>query len=182
MPDALGPPCLTANVDMALNPTMRRELSKECRAQFRKMMKSQFPEYREAKGQGVPKGSYPWIRQDPSGIWFQIWLVIDSTRDAFTIEAIWSFDNIRPTRMYPDENKILDEPCLFRMNRLWSGQDYWWLLVLRPEEYERSISFYKDDPVEQCLQLVAPAIWDAAEKLKDHLMPVFDKILRPQNK
>ncbi len=156
---------------------MRRELGKECRKLFAKMMAAQFPEYRQEKGQGVPPGSYPWVRQDASGIYFQIWLVLDPSRDAFTIEAIWSFDSNRPKRMYPDESQILDQPCLFRMNRLWAGQDYWWLPVLRPEEYEKAM-FYEDDPIEQCLPLIAPAIWDAAEKMKDHLLPVFEKVVR----
>ena len=43
---------------------------------------------------------------------------------------------------------------------IWSGKDHGWLLVLRPGEHERVI-LYRDDPVEQCLPLVAPAVWDA---------------------
>jgi len=49
--------------------------------------------------------------------------------------------------------------------------------VLRPEEYERAL-LYKDDPIEQCLPLVAPAVWEACEKLKEHLVPVFEKIIQ----
>jgi hypothetical protein len=48
-------------------------------------------------------------------------------------------------------------------------------LVLRPEEFEKPY-LYAGDPVEQCVPLVAPAVWDAGEKMKDHLSPAFEKI------
>ena len=77
----------------------------------------------------------------------------------------------------PGVSDIFDRPRLFRVSFLWVKKDYWWPLMLRPEEYERN-ALYKDDPIEQCLPLIAPAVWDAAEKLKDHLVPVFEKIVR----
>ena len=158
---------------------MRSGLGKECRKLFRKMMATQFPEYQEDKGQIVPQDWYVWTRQNPSGVWLQIRLVIHNSRDQFTIETGWGFQGQLPQVLYPSITDIFDKPCIFRMNRLWSGKDYWWPLVLHPEEFERAI-LYRDDPIEQCLPLVAPAVWDAAEKLKDHLIPVFDKIIQLQ--
>jgi hypothetical protein len=70
---------------------------------------------------------------------------------------------------------------LFRPNFLWSGKDYWWPLVLRPEEFERVI-LYRDDPIEQCLPLVAPAVADAAQKLRDYVVPVFEKVVQLHGK
>jgi hypothetical protein len=155
---------------------MRSELGKECRKLFRKMMSSQFPEYREDKGQTGPQGRYVWTRQHPSGIWFHVLLLIHHSRDQFTIEAAWDLDSKLPAPAYGELGGILEQPFLFRPNWLWSGKDYWWLLVLRPEEYERSRFYYEEDPIERCLQLVAPAVWDASEKLKDHVVPLFEKI------
>jgi len=50
-------------------------------------------------------------------------------------------------------------------------------VVLRPEEFERAYH-YEDDPIEECLPLIAPAVHDAANKLKEYLMPAFEKIVR----
>jgi len=155
---------------------MRSELRKETRKLFRKMMATVFPEYHEDKGQIVPQGRYVWTHQHPSGIWLHILLINSSKYDKFTIEAAWDFDGKLPGSL-PGVDDIFDRPRLFRVNFIWSGKDYWWPLVLRPEEYECAL-LYKDDPIEQCLPLVAPAVWDAGEKLKDHLIPVFEKIVQ----
>jgi hypothetical protein len=40
----------------------------------------------------------------------------------------------------------------------------------------------KNDPVEQCLPVVAPAVSDAAQRLKEHLIPVFEKIVEKHGK
>lgn len=155
---------------------MRSELGKECRKLFRKVMVTEFPEYKEDKGQIVPPGRYVWTRQHPSGIWLHVLLIVHSTRDQFTVGAAWDFDGKLPGSL-PGVSDIFDCPRLFRVSFLWAKKDYWWPLMLRPEEYERN-ALYKDDPIEQCLPLVAPAVWDAAEKLKEHLVPVFEKIVR----
>jgi hypothetical protein len=158
---------------------MRSELGKECRKLFRKLMSSQFPEYQEDKGQIVPQGRYVWTRQHSSGIWFHILLVIHHSHDEFTIEAAWDFNGKLPGyKLVRNEiHEIFQQPVLFRSSALWSRRDYWWPLVLRPEELETAI-FYEKDPVEKCLSLVAPAVWDAGEKLKEHLIPVFEKIIQ----
>jgi hypothetical protein len=156
---------------------MRSELGKECRKIFRNVMKAEFPEYHEDKGQIVPAGRYVWTFRHPTDIWFHILLIVHPTRDEFTVEAGWDFDGKLPRFTNQGMDKIPDHPRLFRMNFLWSGKDYWWPLVLRPEEFERAL-LYKDDPIEQCLSLVAPAVWAAAEKLKEHLVPVFEQVVQ----
>ena len=156
---------------------MRSELGKECRRLFRKMMSTQFPEYREDRGQAVPQGWYVWTHQHPSGIWLHILLVVDSTRDTFTIEAAWDLNGKLPGPFYGKPIEVSECPILFRINFLWCGKDYWWPLVLRPAELETAI-LYEKDPIEKCLPLVAPAVWDAGEKLKEHLVPVFEKIIQ----
>ena len=153
---------------------MRSELGKECRKLFREMMVTEFPEYREDKGQIVPHGRTVWTRQHSSGLWFHILLLIHHSWDQFTIETAWDFDGKLPGLSSPDD--VLVRPLLFRPNWLWSRKDYWWPLVLQPEEYERSRLGYIEDPIERCLPLVAPAVSDAAKKLKEHLIPVFEKI------
>ena len=145
------------------------------------MMETVFPEYPEDKCQKIPIGTYVWTRQHSSGIWFHILFVIDQSRDQFTTEAAWGFDGKLPRAEYNTGPEVIEKPQLFRPNFLWSGKDYWWPLVLRPEEYERAL-LYKDDPIEQCLPLVAPAVWNAGEKLKDHLMPVFEKVVEKHGK
>jgi hypothetical protein len=156
---------------------MRSELGKECRKLFRKMMAVEFPDYKEDKTQIVPQGRYVWTFKHPTNIWFHILLIVHPTRDDFTVEVGWDYDG-KLTRFTNQEiDKISDYPRSFRVNFLWSGKDYWWPLVLRPEEYER-VLLYKDDPVEECLPLVAPAVWEAGEKLKEHLIPVFEEIVR----
>ncbi len=74
---------------------------------------------------------------------------------------------------------VLAKPIAFRSSSLWfeSNWGFWWNLVLRPEEFER-VMRYKEDPVEECLPLVAPAIWDAGEKIKEHVIPLFEKIIQ----
>jgi hypothetical protein len=156
---------------------MRSELGKECRKLFRKMMATELSEYREDRGQIVPQGRYVWTRQHASGIWFHILHVNHSTRDEFTLEAAWDLDGKLPGPAYGKSVEIFVRPLLFRVNWLWSGKDYWWPLMLRPKELETAI-LYEKDPVEQCLPLVAPAVADAAQKLKEHLVPVFEKVLQ----
>jgi hypothetical protein len=138
-------------------------------------MKKEFPEYHEDKGQIVPAGRYVWTLRHPENIWFHILHIIHPTRDEFTVEAGWDFDGKLPRFTNQGLDKIADAPRLFRMNFLWSGKDYWWPLVLRPEAFERAL-LYKDDPIEMCLPLVAPAVADAAKKLEEHLKPIFEKI------
>jgi hypothetical protein len=114
-------------------------------------------------------------RQHSSGIWFHILLHTHSTHDKFTVEAAWGFDGKLPRPIYGKEDYAA-QPGLFRPGFIWSGKDHWWLLVLRPEEHERVI-LYRDDPVEQCLPLVAPAVWDAGEKLMEFVVPLFEKVV-----
>jgi hypothetical protein len=105
---------------------------------------------------------------------FHVELVVHHSRDEFTVEGAWSFDGkILPCLSSIDE--VFSSPAHIRLGELWAAKDYWWRLVLRPAEYDRAI-FYKDDPIEQCLPLVAPAVLDAAKKLKEHLVPVFEKV------
>jgi hypothetical protein len=126
----------------------------------------------------LPQGWYAWTRQHPSGIWLHLLLIINPKFDKFTTEAGWGFDGKLP----PDGIEgIFERPMLFRPNFLWSGKDYWWPLVLRPEEFERVI-LYRDDPIEQCLPLVAPAVADAAQKLRDYVVPVFEKVVQLHGK
>ena len=134
---------------------MRSELGKECRKLFRKVMATQFPEYREDKGQIIPTGKYVWTRQHPSGIWLYILFMIDPTRDTFTTEAAWDFDGKLPRFSHSGADGIFQRPVWFRVNFLWSGKDYWWPLVLCPEVFERAI-LYKDDPVERMLAVGCP--------------------------
>ena len=155
---------------------MRSELGKECRKLFRKVMVTEFPEYSEDRSQAVPQGWYVWTYRHSEALFFFIVLVIDSEGDQFTIEGGWSHDG-KVLYSLSDVRDILSAPSYVRVAELWTGQDYWWPLVLRPGEYENAI-FYKDDPVEQCLPLVAPAVWDAAEKLKEHLVPMFEKVVQ----
>jgi hypothetical protein len=155
---------------------MRSQLGKECRKLFRKLMAVEFPEYQEDKGQIVPPGWYVWTYKNSANLFFHIAFVIHHSGDEFTTEGGWSFDG----KLLPclsNVDNFLDKPSHVRVAELWSDHDYWWPLVLRPEEFERAI-LYKDDPVEQCLPLVAPAVWDAGEKLNDHLVPVFEKIIQ----
>lgn len=67
-----------------------------------------------------------------------------------------------------------------RIPRLWTeyGEDPWWTLGLRPEEYEGGLSYYAPDPIESCLLLVAPAVQDAEDKLKHYAVPLFEEIVR----
>lgn len=161
---------------------MRSALGKECRKLFRKMMTTEFSEYHEDKGQIIPPGKYVWACQHQSGIWLYIIFMIDPKKDTFTTEAAWSFDGKLPRFSYAGADEIYQQPVSFRVNFLWNEKDYWWPLVLRPEEYERSVFRYKEDPIEECLPLVAAAIWDAAEKLKEHLVPVFEKVVQKYGK
>jgi len=144
-------------------------------------MAAEFADFREDKCQIVPSGKHVWTRQDMSGIWFHIIFVIDPKRDAFTIEGAWDFDGKLPRFSYDGADGIYQQPVLFRVNFLWSRKDYWWLLVLRPEEYERAL-LYKDDSIEQCLPLIAPAVIDAAKRLKEHLIPVLEKVVQKHRK
>jgi hypothetical protein len=160
---------------------MRSELGKELRKLFRKMMTTEFPEYREDKGQTIPQGTYVWTHRHTSGIWLHILFAIHPMFDKFTIESAWGFDGKLPPVSYDGSDGIFDRPVWFRINFSWSGKDYWWLLVLRPEEHERFL-LYKDDPIDQCLPLVAPAVADAARKLKEHWVPATDKIVQLHGK
>jgi hypothetical protein len=161
---------------------MRSALGKELRKLFRKMMAVEFRDYREDKGQIVPQGWYVWTLQHPGNISFHILLVIHHSRDQFTIETAWALGGKLPAPAYGELGGILEQPFLFRPNWLWSGKDYWSPLVLRPEEYERSRFYYEEDPIEQCLPLVAPAVVDASQKLKQYVLPIFEKIAQKHGK
>ena len=161
---------------------MRSQLGKECRKLFRKMMAVEFPDYKEDKGQIVPQGWYVWRNQHQSGLFFWIFLVIHHSRDEFTTEAGWSFDAKKPPWTMiggrEEMGTVLSKPLAFRTCRLWCHNwGYWWKLVLHPEKYER-VFLYKDDPIEDCLSLVSPAVWEAGEKLKEHVIPIFEEIVQ----
>jgi hypothetical protein len=156
---------------------MRSPLGKECRKLFRKMMAVEFSDYKEDKTQVVPHGWYVWTHQPSASLFFHIVLVIDNSRDKFTTEGGWDFDG----KLLPclcETRDILSRPSRVRTTELWSSKDFWWPLVLRPEEYDRSTFRYKDDPIEQCLPLVAPAVWEAGEKLKEYAIPVFKEVVQ----
>ncbi len=161
---------------------MRSPLGKECRKLFRKLMTVEFPDYREDENQIVPPGWYIWRTDHRSGLLFWLILVIHHSRDEFTTEAGWSFDAIKPSWTGLGNqvmDTILSKPLTFRTDRLWcqSNCGHWWKFVLRPEEYDRAL-LYKDDPIAQCLPLVAPAVWDAGEKIKEHVIRVFEAVVR----
>jgi hypothetical protein len=159
---------------------MRSELGKECRKLFRKLMAVEFPSCQEDKGQIVPQGWYVWTQNHPSGLFFHIAFVIHSTRDSFVAEAGWSRTGRQDSSLSTGgKTGMLNKPGALRLPELWgyNGMEPWWDLVLRPEEHERAI-VYDDDPIEACIPLVAPAVWDAGEKLKEHAFPVFEEIVR----
>ena len=147
------------------------------------MMRREFPEYIEDKSQIVPQGRYVWSCKHTSGVWFHILFVIHPTLDQFTTEVAWGFNGRLPGhKMVRDSmHQIFQDPLGFRSASFWSRTDHWWLLVLRPEEHER-VLLYKDDPVEQCLPLVAPAVADAARKLKEHWVPATERIMQLHGK
>ena len=128
----------------------------------------------------MPQGWYIWTYQSSTGLFFHIALVIHHSRDEFTTEGAWSFEG-KVLPHLSDIGEILDSPAHVRVGELWAGEDYWWPLVLRPEEYARAL-LYKYDPIEKCLPLVAPAVADAANKLKEHLVPVFEKVIEKHGK
>jgi hypothetical protein len=140
------------------------------------MMAGEFSEYQEDKGQIVPQGWNVWTCPFSTSLFFHIMLVTHHSRDEFTTEGGWSFDGKLLPRL-SNVSDILLGPSHVRVGKLWAGKDYWWPLVLRPEEFERAL-LYKDDPIEQCLPLVAPAVADAAKKLKEHLVPVFEQVVQ----
>lgn len=144
-------------------------------------MATQFPEFREDKDQIVPPGRYVWTWQHPSGIWFHLLLVVHWSSDKFTLEGAWDFQKRLPGPARVGMGGVIDDPQLFRPNFLWSGKDYWWPLVLHPEEFEKPY-LYNDDPIEECLPLVAPAVWDAADKIKEHILPAFERIVQKHEK
>jgi hypothetical protein len=150
---------------------MRSELGKECRKLFRKMMAVEFPEYHEDKGQIVPPGWYVWTRQHTSKLWLHILLVVHPTSDEFTTEAAWSHDGKTKGYTVQQPEKFMSEANRVRVSRLWCGRDDWWLVFVR-----------KNDPVEQCLPVVASTVWDAGEKLKEHLVPAFEQIVQKHGK
>lgn len=118
----------------------------------------------------------------PRGFFFHIQLVLHNSRDQFTTEAAWSFDGELPAPTHGSEDYSA-EPSDFRTSFLWCRNsqgiplDIWWPLVLRKDEYETAM-LYKDDPIEECLPLVAPAIREAAEKLKKYIIPFFEEVAR----
>ena len=93
---------------------------------------------------------------------FHIELVLHHSRDQFTTEAAWGFDGKLPGPARGSEDYAA-EPSDFRTSYLWCRdergirQDIWWPLVLRLEEY-RTGWLYEDDPIEECIPLVAPAM------------------------
>src|SRR5450756_677794 len=157
---------------------MRSALGKECRKLFRKLMAVEFPDYKEDKSQVVPQGWYVWTQKHSSGLFCHITLVLHNSRDSFIFEAGWSkTGQLQPTSGKRD--KFLIEPMHIRLPDFWFfyGIEPWWSLVLHPEEYERAL-LYMDDPIEDCLPLVAPAMWEAGEKVKEFVMPAFEEIVR----
>jgi hypothetical protein len=157
---------------------MRKELSKETRKSFRAMMTAEFPDYKADKEQIVPLGWYVWSRRHPSGLFFHVLLVIDPTNDNFTTEAAWDFDGKMPSTLHVggDQQEILASgPLHFRTWWLSNnGQmDNWWELVLKPGDEQ---SFLNPDPIDKCLPLVAPAVREAGDKLRDHLLPLFGRL------
>ena len=147
---------------------MRRELANECRKLFRRMMKADFPDFQEDKGQVHPQGWYVWTH-------------LHHSRDMLTMEAAWDFDGKLPPYHGPDDYS--SGPSWLRTSFLWcrnsrgTPQDIWWTLVLRVEEFERAM-LYEDDPVEQCLPLVAPAVHEARDKVKQYVLPFFEEVVR----
>jgi len=160
--------------------TMRSQLGKEGRKLFRKLMAVEFPLHQEDKSQIVPPGWCTWTQAHPAKLSLHITLVIHPTRDAFIAEVGWSkTGKLTSSSSRYTKKGMMEEPNFVRLPELWgfNGMEPWWNLVLRPEEYERAI-LYEDDPVEQCIPLVAPAVWDLGEKLKEHAVPVFEEIVR----
>src|SRR6266436_3470410 len=111
------------------------------------IMATQFSAYHPHKGQVLPQGRYVWTRQDASGLWFHILLLIDPTRDEFTTEAAWGRTGKLPgfTVLLQEElGMIYERPLLLRTSVLWAGGEPWepwWALVLRPGEYAKRLGY-----------------------------------------
>jgi hypothetical protein len=180
---------------------MRSQLGSECRKLFRNMMASEFPEYRADKSQAVPQGWYVWTCQHSSGIFFHIMLVIRESWDKFTVEGGWSLDGkLQYTSNSGDRAVLLGSPSNFLVPNLLSindrtnllsqsghftsealihGGELVWSIVLRPTEYERSV-YYPEDPIEDCIPLVGPAVQEAGMFLKKYLIPFFAEVIERQ--
>jgi hypothetical protein len=104
-------------------------------------------------------------------LWFHVLLVIHPTRDQFTAEASWGYERKIKGYTVHQQEQFISEANGIRVSRLWCGRDDWWLVFVR-----------QNDPVEKCLPVIAPAVADAAQKLKEHLVPVFEKIIQMHGK
>lgn len=159
---------------------MREELAKECRKLFRQMMATHFPEFHEDKEQTDLKHRSVRTQKHPSGVWLHIVLHLHPLHDKFTVEGGWDMSGKLPELeiIWKDEmEKIYDHPTSFRVNLFWTGRDYWWPVFPAPKELEHIIS-HEAAPIEECLPLVAPAVHDAEHRLKEHLLPIFEKIVK----
>jgi hypothetical protein len=144
------------------------------------LLTREFTAFKEDKNQEVPQGWYPWTQKHPSGLFFHIILVLHPKQDKATIEGAWSFNGkLKPTTTLEGRSMILSRPERFRLPRLWepTGDEFWWHLVVRPEEYERGRG-YEHDPIEACMPLVGPVIADMGEQIKAHLLPLFKEIVK----
>jgi hypothetical protein len=159
---------------------MREELEKECRKLFRQMISADFPEYHEDKEQTDPKHhKYVRTQKHPSGIWLHIVLHLDPLHDKFTVEGGWDYRGRLPELdiLWPDEKeKIFEHPILFRLNPFWTGRDYWWPVYPGSRELEHIIPS-PEVPIEECLPLIAPAVHDAGQRIKSHLLPIFEEVI-----
>ena len=115
----------------------------------------------------------------PDTVAFTLFLVISPNSDEFTTEAAWDLDGNMPRSLYAlefGEDKVFHDPIHFRTDILWTDSQFghWWTLVANPNKCEETILY--QDPVEDCLPLIDPAIKEAAAKLHEYVLPLFETI------
>jgi hypothetical protein len=159
---------------------MRSPLGKELRKLFKAMMKVQFPDFKQNKKWISPQGWYTWTCEHSCGLQLHILLVIHHSNDSFTNEVAWNYGEKQPEHraLFNDEiNMFVRQPMRIRIAKFWSNQDYWWSF---DPEYDDCSNLGKDlkpMPIEKSMELIVPAIYDSAKKLKKYVLPAFEDII-----
>jgi hypothetical protein len=159
---------------------MRKDYSNYLRKSFEKRLKEEFPEFVIKKGEEyVSSGNRLYRYLLAPDFVLYIMLAVDDVQDAFTILIGHSINDKFPipTPFFEPTTSPLKSNLVFKLGRLWTEKDVWWVVETTKESVQR----IKDGslpalPPEEYMPRVERHVEDVMDKLHRYAVPWFQKV------
>jgi hypothetical protein len=160
---------------------MRSTLVKALQKKFEKELEKQFPQFEEDKESIVPPKYKVYVWKSQQNLYFFICLLPSPKDDSFTVDIGWSKSGKLPNNpvIYEsgEDQIVSSENIMFRLSRIYERKqfEHWWYLAKKSTLNDDFFTFV-ETPIEESMEKISPKIDEVFKKVKEHVIPYFEKV------